>query len=157
MAILRIDKRSEDNKYLHRDFHISGDIGIAYVGEKYGDQAVAEYLMQFTDSYYKPLVESVKKEGLKALADAILKLYKAEEAEGAIEIALTENRLDVKVNYCPAVRYMKSMGHEPSKWYEQTTRTVYCKLAQNCKLEFEMGKYDSKTGKTSYFFRRNEV
>ena len=45
---LVIDKNAADNEYFHRDFHISGDRGVRYVGENYGDDAVIEYLEKFT-------------------------------------------------------------------------------------------------------------
>ena len=40
MAKRVMDRRAADNKYLHRDFHVSGDLGIQYVGERYGDNGV---------------------------------------------------------------------------------------------------------------------
>ena len=42
-----MDRRAADNKYLHRDFHISNDLGAAYIAEKYGPEGVDEYLRTF--------------------------------------------------------------------------------------------------------------
>jgi hypothetical protein len=39
MAKLVMDRRAVDNKYLHRDFFISTDTGLRYLGSRYGDAA----------------------------------------------------------------------------------------------------------------------
>jgi len=59
MEKLFIDRKASDNKYLHRDFHVSADNGITYVGKKYGDEAVKEYLTQYAKSFYKLLVGKI--------------------------------------------------------------------------------------------------
>ena len=79
MEKLFIEKKASDNKYLHRDFFVTGDIGIAYVGETYGDEAVQEYLQQYAKSYYKLLAEDVKKNGLVSLKEYFENVYEKEE------------------------------------------------------------------------------
>jgi hypothetical protein len=151
-----MDRKAADNKYLHRDFHVSGDIGVAYVGEKYGDNGVREYLRTFAERYYSPLVRQIKERGLQALEEQIRSVYDTEEAPDAVSTCLTEGELRVDISYCPAVRFMKSTGHEPSKWYVELTRTVNETIADNAGLGFEMYGYDPKDGSTSYrFFRRS--
>ena len=34
-----VDLKTEDNKYLHRDFHLSGDLALKYCGDKFGYDA----------------------------------------------------------------------------------------------------------------------
>ena len=43
-----MDRRAKDNEYFHPDFHSSMNMGIHYLGEKYGECAVREYLMRYT-------------------------------------------------------------------------------------------------------------
>ena len=152
MAKLEMERKAADNKYLHRDFHISADNGVEYVGKKYGDAGVNEFLTQFAKAYYIPLVKEYQQIGLIAIKNYIEKLYKIEEAEDAIEIILIDNVLSVKVRYCPALKYMKAQGKTPSKWYEMTTRIVYNQLAKDCGLKFYMSEYDVDTGATEYSF-----
>lgn len=155
MAVKVMDRRSADNKYLHRDFHVSGDNGLRYVGTHYGDNGVKEYLRRFAASYYAPLVKAVQEKGLSALKEHIEHIYEIEEASDAIKITITENELLVEVSYCPAIAYMKSIGYEPSKWYIEETRTVNETIADNADLGFELIFYDDKDGKAAYrFFRR---
>lgn len=58
--IKTMDRRASDNKYLHRDFHVSCDIGLNYIAEKYGKEAVKEYIYQFVDNYHSILSEKLK-------------------------------------------------------------------------------------------------
>ncbi len=152
MAKLVMERKAADNKYLHRDFHISADNGVEYVGNKYGDDGVKEFLTQFAKAYFIPLIKEYKEKGLSAIKNYIENIYKIEEAENAIYINLTNTYLKIKVNYCPAVKYMKEQGKTPSKWYEMTTRVVYAELAKDCGLKFDMGAYDKETGATEYSF-----
>lgn len=151
-----MDRRAADNKYLHRDFHISTDVGVSYVGELYGDNGVREYLTVFATRYYSPLVEKTKTIGLKALEDHILNIYEIEEASDAVVTELTENELRVKIAYCPGVKFMKAKGRTPSQWYIELTRTVNMVIADNAGLGFELISYDEDTGAAEYrFFRRS--
>jgi hypothetical protein len=155
MSIKVMDRKAADNKYLHRDFHISGDTGIRYVGEKYGDNGVKEYLRRFAANYYAPLFSAVKEKGLAALKEHIENIYAIEEASSVLKTVLTENELLVEVEQCPAIAYMKSIGYTPSKWYMEETRTINETIADYTDLGFELISYDNETGKTSYrFFRR---
>ena len=152
MTIHVMDRRASDNKYLHRDFHISADIGIAYVGEKYGDNGVKEYLRKFASAYYAPLIGDIKKRGLIALKEHIEKIYEAEEYSEHVKFELTDDRLIVDVDSCPGVTHMKKKGHTPSKWYIEATRTVNETIADLADISFELLSYDEENGKAKYQF-----
>jgi hypothetical protein len=155
MSVRVMNKKASDNKYLHHDFHVAGDNGLRYIGQKYGDNGVKEYLRRFAAAYYAPLVASIKKNGLSALKEHIESIYRIEEAEGVLKITLTEDELLVEIDHCPAIAYMKSIGYSPSKWYIEETSTVNETIADNADLGFELISYDTVTGKTAYrFFRR---
>ena len=138
MAVLRMERRASDNKHLHKDFHVLADQGIAFVGEKYVDNGVREYLYRFICAYYAPLIEAIKKRGLVALKEHIEKIYEIEEASDAVKLTLTEDELLVEIKYCPAVEFMKSVSHTPSKWYIETTRTVNETIADKTNYGFEL-------------------
>ena len=156
MEKLFIDRKASDNKYLHRDFHVSADNGITYVGEKYGDDEVIEYLTQYAKSFYKLLVEKYMEMGLKALEENFINVYEKEEWSEYLHTDLTEDSLKVTVNKCPAVTYMKSIGHTPSKWYKETTYTTYKILADMCNLDFEVKYYNEEDGSTEFVFMRRK-
>ena len=150
---LYIERKASDNKYLHRDFFVTGDIGISYVGENFGGDAVIEYLEQYAKSYYKLLVKEVINKGLVALKDYFVTIYKKEEWEENVQIVLDKNGLTVKTLKCPAVTYMKSVGHVPSKWYKETVYTVYGVLAKECGLGFEVIYYNEIDGSMEIIFK----
>ena len=151
-----MDRKAADNKYLHRDFHVSGDIGLAYVGVHYGDNGVREYVRTFATRQYAPLIAKIKEDGLSALRDHILSIYEIEEAPDCVKTTLSEDELLVEVSACPGVTFMKKSGHEPSKWYIELTRSVNEQIADDADLGFELFDYDTETGATSYrFFRRS--
>lgn len=156
MEKLHIDRKAADNKYLHKDFHVTADIGISYVGENYGDDAVKEYLTQYALSFYKLLAEEFKLKGLKALEEDFKNVFIKEEWIENLHTELTKDALKIKVDKCPAVTHMKSTGHTPSKWYKETTYTTYKTLADMCNLDFTVYYYDEEDGSTEFSFIRRK-
>ena len=164
MAILKMERKAGENKYLHREFHVFCDKGLRYVGEKYGDNGVKEYLRTFAARFYAPLVKDVKEKGLPALAAHLKKIYEIEEAPDALVfspdapvLSPDDCRLDVRIMYSPAVRYMQSVGYTPSRWYAEQCRTVFETIADLAGLGFAMPFYDERTGEAAYsFFRTDE-
>lgn len=155
MDKLIFDIKAGENKYLHKDFHVTGDNGLIYVGEHYGDNGVREYLTDFAKAYYKPLFEAYKKEGLKALMEQQQKLYEAEEMPEVFHAELSDDRLTVIVDRCPAVTFMKEHGYTPSKWYIELTRTVNMAIADELDLGFSLEYYNEENGACKYsYFRR---
>ena len=151
---LVMDVKASDNEYFHRDFHISGDRGLRYVGEKYGDDAVREYLRRFTESYFAPLIGKIKASGLSALKEHIENIYSIEKCPGNVTCDLENGVLSVKVSECPGAVYMKSCGYDPSKWYIENTRTVNRVIAENSGYEFELTSYDESNGAAEYIFSK---
>jgi len=149
---LVMDVKASDNEYFHRDFHISGKRGLEYVGEKFGGEAVREYLTRFAKAYYAPLAEKVKKNGLQALRDHIEHIYAVEKASDCVKCALSRGKLTVAVSRCPGVKYIRESGNDPTKWYVECTRTVNKAIADMCGLRFSLHSYEEETGAAEYSF-----
>ena len=62
-----MDITAEDNKYLHRDFHLSGDFALSYCGKMYGDNGVKEFLTNFAKLNYASVIEDCKARGMAAI------------------------------------------------------------------------------------------
>ena len=152
MDKLVIDRKAADNKYLHKDFHLSTDLSLDYVADHFGEEGIKEYLSTYSTAYYVPLVAKIKKEGLSALKDYFISIYEIEEASDAISASLDGDRLDIVTTYSPAVMHMLKRDHTPSKWYIETTRTVYGTIAANAGLDFSLEAYDAKTGAAKFHF-----
>lgn len=148
-----MDRRASDNEYFHPDFHSSMNMGIHYLGEKYGEASVNEFLEIYTEHVYGRMLEEIKKNGLSAIADKISADYSKEKATDAVELNLTEKELSVKVNYCPAVKHLRATGRDVSPWYRFTTESIMKKLAAVAEVSFKMISYDPETGASSFVFK----
>lgn len=144
MEKLTMERRAYDNKYLHRDFHATMDIGIAYLGDVYGEEAVDRYLVRYVKSRYKPM-------SLEELQKYFQDIYKAEEAEDALQTALRDGKLTVKISHCPALDYLNAHGGT-SKWNHKTTTVMYPALAELCGLKFQLIAFDAANGAAEFEF-----
>ena len=150
-----ISRRASDNKYLHKDFHIALNYGIDYLLKKYGENAVRDYLRQFTKSYYAPLTEAINRIGLKAIKEHYEKIYKSEDA--VFDIHYTDDELSIHLSSSPAVTYIKEKGHHLSKLYGETVKTVMTVLCENSPYMVEILQYnDDNGGYKVRFFRRKQ-
>lgn len=148
-----MDRRAAQNEYFHRDFHSSMNMGIDYLGENYGTDAIREYLTVYTDHAYGAVMEEIKKKGLAALEENICDTYHKEKADDALTIVRTDDSLTVIVSYCPAVRHLRETGRAVSGWYHYTTEVVMENLAASAGTEFSWEYYDEETGATRYSFK----
>jgi len=151
---LVMDRRASDNKYLHRDFHWCMSMGLTYLGQNYGTEKVTEYLETFAKHFYSPLIAEIREKGLAPLAEKIRATYEVEEAADALTMENDGKALTVHVAWCPAVKYLKSIGSEPSKWYNYATESVMGEIAREAGLKFTMISYEPETGKAEYRFEK---
>jgi len=149
-----MDRNASDNEYFHKDFHSSMNMGIEYLGSRYGLEEVREYLYRYTENVYNSTLEDIKLHGLDAIADRIRDTYINEKASDAVEVSVTNDALRVKVKYCPAVKHLCATGRDVSKWYRYTTEMVMERLAQAGDYRFDMSYYDEQTGAAEYSFRK---
>jgi len=136
-----VDMKAEDNKYLHRDFHLSGDNALAYCGKQFGDEAVREFLTDYVRYYYAPNIQEFRKNGLKALCAWIEKVYETEEASHVLHTELTDTSLTVTIDRSPVIEYMHSLNQEPSEYYIEETRTLYAVIAELSGMDFRLHYY----------------
>lgn len=149
-----MDLKAEDNKYLHRDFHLSGDNALCYCAETFGREAVVSLLADFTKYYYAPVIERAKAEGLGVIRAWLEETYEKEEAEDLLHTELADGRLTVTVDHSPAIAYMYSLNQKPSPYYIEETRTVYATLAEACGYDFELVYYHEDGGAKFVFSER---
>ena len=98
-----MDIKTEDNKYLHRDFHFHGDLALRYLGEHFGENGVRAFLSDYVKHFYAPQIEDAKKRGLIALREWIEGIYRVEEALEVLSFEETEHSLTVPISESPAV------------------------------------------------------
>ena len=152
MKKLLMRRKASDNIYYHPDFHSALNIAIDYLEKNHGKSAVKEYLQQFASSYYNPLTESIRKQGLSALKKYLKDLYKKEN--GDIDIVYSKDAMTVLIKRCPAILHIKKKGGQPAKSFSETTKTVYETILKGTEYEFKMLNYDKKTGRALLTFRK---
>ena len=143
---------AEGYKYLHRDFHCSMALCLKYGFEHYGETGLREFLTQFTMAFHKPLIAQVKEKGIAAIAEYLTWLYAEEEASDALELTISGETLDVTVNYCPAVKHIKSRDFVPHESFAMGTDVVYDVIAKASGFTFKMDFYDHNTGAAKFRF-----
>ena len=146
-----IDMKTEDNKYLHRDFHLSGDVALKYCAEKYGYNALIDFLTEYVKKYYSPRIQEIKERGLVALQEWIEKLYEIEENSELLHTELLENKLIVTIDKSPVIEYMHSLNQQPSEYYIEETRTLYRVIAEECGLDFRLEYYQEDGAAKMHF------
>ena len=149
-----MDRKAAQNEYFHRDFHSSMNMGVEYLGQNYGTEAVKEYLTRYTHAVYGKLLAAIKEEGLSALEAKIRDTYEKEKASDALELTRTGDSMKVSIKYGPAVRHLHATNRKVSAWYRYTTEVVMDVLARENGFAFTMESYDEDTGAASYSFAK---
>jgi hypothetical protein len=153
MAKQVMRRAAEDNEYLHRDFHGALSAGIEYLHEKYGEDAVREYLWQFARSFYAPLTEALGSRGLVALEEHYGRVYELEGGE--VRISRSDDELRIEIEACPAVTHMRKQGYSVARLFRETKGTVGKAICHDTHFEAELLEYDDQTGRSvQRFFRR---
>lgn len=147
-----MDRKAAQNEYFHRDFHSSMNMGIEYLGSKYGKADVVEYLTRYTKNVYQPVIAAMKADGLDAIAAKIKDTYAKEKSEDALEMVQDAKSLTVNIKYCPAVKHLHNTGRVVSSWYPYTTEIVMDVLAKEAGMRFTMESYEPETGAAKYRF-----
>jgi len=146
-------RSAADNAYLHKDFHGALSTGIEYIHNRYGEEAVREYLRQFTRAYYAPLIEEIKERWLPALRAHYAQVYADEGGEVIIEE--TADELLLRVPFSPAVRHMREHGYMVARLFHETVKTVNETLCEGTPFAAELVEYDQETGRSvQRFYRR---
>lgn len=154
MALKILDVRAADNEYYHQDFHLSMNMLLDYILEKYGNEGVIEYLRDFTKTYHIPLINQLKKGSIQPLETYIKELYKSEKWE--VETKITAGKFEFSIKSCPGMTYILSKGLTPSKAYIETYRTVYQSICKKTPFRYELKAFDKSSGKSSHVFTRRD-
>ena len=147
-------KKAADNKYLHRDFHISLNMLMEYIEKKFGKEAVIQYLSQYTNAYHKPLHEQLMAGNLTALTDYLTQIYQKEE--WPVRIRSGEDFIELQQDACPGISHLKASGNQPSPCYIETYRTVYATLCEGTPFQYRLLQFDSETGACTQLFIKKE-
>ncbi len=147
-----MDRRAADNEYLHKDFHGALSNALIYLEERFGADAVRDYLRGFARSYYAPVREALRERGLVAIAERLRRVYADEGAQ--VELELSDDELIVRVPECPAVAHMRAHGYPVAHMWRETISAVNEAICEGSDYEFDLMDYDALTGRSIQRFRR---
>lgn len=154
MAIEQMIRTSSDNKYVHRDFHNALNLGIAYLQESYGDEAVREYLHEYAKAFYAPLTKALCDHGLNAVEEHFKAIYEAEEVPNNISFEQSKDELVMRVSRCPAISHMRKTNQTIHPLYYETTLTVNNTICEGTPYAFDLVSYDETDGASVQRFYR---
>lgn len=136
-----LERKASDNEYMHKDFHGALCYAIKYLDETYGQDATEEYLEQVAITFFSPLTEKLKNEGLKALREHWQNIFSREN--GKFNLNYENDILVLEVEECPAISHLKKIGQLFTDRYCQTTvivnKTICREAGYKCSCEFESG------------------
>ncbi len=144
--------RASDHEYYHPEFHLSMNILLDYLLDRYGEDGVTAYLRRFAEAYHKPLAETLKRGDLGPLEDYFEGIFGKERQE--IEVERNANELVIRVPACPGMRHIRARGSEPSECWVETYKTVYSALCEGTPFFYELVSYDPRTGAGTHRFSR---
>lgn len=145
-------RKASDNKYLHKDFHVSMNILLKYIYESFGEKELINYLSQYAEAYYKPLNQELRDGSIEALNKYFTDMY--EKEEWAVKIVCKENSLIIEQDSCPGILHIRAKGEAPCPCYSETYNTVYRTLCKGTPFEYELSYFDEETGACNQIFRR---
>ncbi len=145
-------RKTSDNKYLHRDFHLSQNLLMDYIYCNFGENALTGYLEQFTEAYFQPVKRRLQTGDLNALLDYFTDLYQKEE--WPVKITSGENSLVIEQESCPAISYIRARGSKPCPGYRETYHTIYKTLCRDTPFEYILEYFDNETGACRQMFIR---
>jgi len=149
-----MERKASDNKYLHKDFHLSMNILLNYIYEHFGKEQLIKYLSQYAEAYYQPLNQQLKTGNIDALLKYFTDIY--EKEEWPVNIKSGDNYIEIEQDACPAISQIKSKGGVPCPYYKETYNTVYQTLCMNTPFEYVLEYFDDETGACKQLFIRKE-
>lgn len=150
-----IERRASDNKYLHRDFHISMNMLMNYIVAEFGATALTEYLKQFAGEFHSLNTEGLKKGDLECLLKYFKGVY--EKEEWPADIQLCDDVLKISQDACPGITYLRNNGYEPVEQYIETYTTIYETMCENTPYEYIMESFNKDTGACVQRFQRRSL
>ncbi|MEN8230355.1 MAG: hypothetical protein ABFS38_19490 [Bacteroidota bacterium] len=145
-------RQASDNKYLHKDFHLSMNILLEYIYRSFGRGELIKYLTQYAEAYYKPLNEKLIGGEMEVLYQYFAGIY--EKEEWPVKLNYREDYLEIEQDACPGISHIRAKGEKPCPHYRETYFTVYKTLCMNTPFGYELEYFDEETGACRQSFKR---
>jgi hypothetical protein len=152
----KIMKRdASDNKYLHKDFHLSMNIILTYIFKNFGREELVNYLKQYSEAWFWPLNRQLQKGDITPLVGYFKDIYSKEE--WLVKIRHGNDFIEIEQESCPGISYIRSKGDIPCPYYYETYKTVYGTLCENTPFTYELVYFDEESGACRQLIKRKEI
>lgn len=143
-SVKTMERKASDNKYLHRDFHVALNLMLNYILDNFGEEALKEYLEQYSRAFHKLLNHKLKRGDKELLADYFREKYRKEE--WPVRVSVSESAVGIEQEACPGMAAVSAGGEKPCSLYVETYNTVYKTLCEGTPFEYSLDYFDSDTG-----------
>lgn len=106
--------RYQENNELHLDFHGTTNTTLTYIAEHYGEEALKMILRKTGRDVYKSIHDKLAKGDASELLEHLNWFFFREK--GKYILKADENEIVLEVLVCPAIRHLRKLGLEPSKY-----------------------------------------
>ena len=103
----------EDNE-LHRDFHGTTNTTLNYIADHYGVEALKRILRKTGHDVYRSIREKLEKGDASELIEHLNWFFYRER--GKYQLTVSEDEIIFEVRECPAIRHLRRLGLEPSRY-----------------------------------------
>ena len=139
---------------VHKDFHGIVSYLFGYLRVHFGEKNLDKFLKDSASYIYKPLIDRIKKSGLKEMKKHLEITFSKED--GKFDTEFKDNQLFFKVKRCPAIWHMKDKKFEIDKEFcKCSTEIVNTVIAKESGYNFNL-EYDQENGKCMQKFWKEE-
>ena len=132
-------------------FHTLTVAMLEYLRDKFGDDEIEPYLRQFAAQVHAPLIEKIRQHGLPAMREHLAKDFDTEK--GKYRFVETEDSLELHVDRCPAVWYLKDHDENVPDTFCLQTEIVLDEVCRQAGLDFSVN-YNTRQGRCIQIFTK---
>lgn len=138
---------------LHKDFHGCLSICLQFLHDQFGVKEVQEYLRKVARNVYKPLIDSLRANGLQTLENHWRNVLEREEA--LFQLRYEDGMLILIVQECPAVHHIRQRGYALYDGFCETTRVINDEICNQAGYCFSI-EYDQSSGTCTQRFSKRD-
>lgn len=119
------------------DFYFAINATFRFFLENYGEEALHRYWTALGRGYYAPLAQRFRDGGL-AEVERYWREFFAEEPGAEVEVARHGDRVEIEVNRCPAIHWLREHDREEVEGYCRHCEFVSKAIVANSGMNFEL-------------------
>ncbi len=119
------------------DFYFAINATFRFFLKNYGEEALHNYWRSMGREYFAPLSTRFKEGGLTEV-EKYWKEFFREEPGGKVNITRSENRVDIEVEKCPALSWLREHERDEVDCFCQHCHFVSTEIATNAEMDFKL-------------------